>query len=497
MASTIKTTFLVIGGGIAGVSCVETLQYLCPDEKIILLTESALIKTVTNLVPLGKALTRFDIEECDGKYTFKSNVEIIIDQLHIIDSKNKSITTLLNKIINYEFMCLCTGGRPKLIEQVNNTVCKPYVLGIRDTESVLEFQKRIKHSKRIAIVGNGGIASEIVYELHNISIDWIIKDKFISQTFVDPGAAEFFQNKINQNDVEQQLVVAESSEPSAKPSIKRMRYSEENHKNILTKNGAALGPDWHRLINLNVKEKNLPKTVTVHNNCEIKNIELNRSYSEKCDANDNNSFPLIVKLNNDTEIYCDFLISATGVVPAVNFQIINDTFNVADDNGILVNELMKTSIDYIYAAGDICTAGWQFATHWFQMRLWTQARQMGSMAGKSMSAAFNKISDNEIYQDFCFELFGHVTQLFGYQIVLLGKYNGQNLSNNYEVLIRMTKNKEYIKYVLVNGKLQGAILIGETGLEETTENLILNQLDLTPYGDDILNPDIDIEDYFD
>lgn len=43
----------------------------------------------------------------------------------------------------------------------------------------------------------------------------------------------------------------------------------------------------------------------------------------------------------------------------------------------------------------------------------------------------------------------------------------------------------------------GAVLIGETDLEETFENLILNQMDLTPYGEELLNPNIDIEDYFD
>ena len=51
--------------------------------------------------------------------------------------------------------------------------------------------------------------------------------------------------------------------------------------------------------------------------------------------------------------------------------------------------------------------------------------------------------------------------------------------------------------VMQDGKMQGAVLIGETDLEETFENLILNQLDLSSYGEDLLNPDIDIEDYFD
>ena len=41
------------------------------------------------------------------------------------------------------------------------------------------------------------------------------------------------------------------------------------------------------------------------------------------------------------------------------------------------------------------------------------------------------------------------------------------------------------------------MLIGDTEMEETFENLILNQLDISRYGENLLNPDIDIDDYFD
>ena len=46
-----------------------------------------------------------------------------------------------------------------------------------------------------------------------------------------------------------------------------------------------------------------------------------------------------------------------------------------------------------------------------------------------------------------------------------------------------------------DGRMYGAVLIGETNLEETFENLILNRLDLSRYGDELLNQDI--EDFFD
>ena len=44
----------------------------------------------------------------------------------------------------------------------------------------------------------------------------------------------------------------------------------------------------------------------------------------------------------------------------------------------------------------------------------------------------------------------------------------------------------------------GAMLIGTaTELAETFENLILNRLDVSALGEDLLDPNVDIEDYFD
>ena len=54
---------------------------------------------------------------------------------------------------------------------------------------------------------------------------------------------------------------------------------------------------------------------------------------------------------------------------------------------------------------------------------------------------------------------------------------------------------EYVKVIVQNGRVIGAVLIGETGLEETFENLILNQMDISQF--DLLDPRVDLEDYFD
>ena len=126
------------------------------------------------------------------------------------------------------------------------------------------------------------------------------------------------------------------------------------------------------------------------------------------------------------------------------------------------------------------------------MRLWSQARSMGVWAAKCMLG-----ETDELAIGFTFELFAHVTRFFARKVVLLGRYNAQGLDREgVELLVRRDPDA-YLKLVLANGRVQGALLVGDTDLEETFENLILNELDVSRFGIELLNPDIDVEDYFD
>ncbi|XP_017479343.1 PREDICTED: pyridine nucleotide-disulfide oxidoreductase domain-containing protein 1 [Rhagoletis zephyria] len=469
-----RVTFLVVGGGIAGVTCAETLAVYHPEESIILLTESSVIKTIANLEPVARFVYKFDVKErsLEDSSTIAPAIITIVDQLKHIEASKRHVETENGCKIYYKSICLCTGAVPHLIH--NDT---PLVIGIRDTDSVLILQQRLGNAKSVVLLGNGGIASELAYELHGVELHWVIKDAHIASTFVDAGAAHFFQESI------QHSKTTCEHKPVASSIVKRLRYaeilSEGQHKNV-TKHGAALGPDWHRNFTLKGNTVTELKSPIMHYKAHIKQIREENSM-------------LFVTLSNGEQIKCDFLVSATGVEPRHNYSC-SIPLCLASDGGIAVNDMMETNVEGIYAAGDVCTCVWEHGEHWFQMRLWTQARQMGCMAARSMGA---KLRNEVIYQDFCFELFGHVTHLFGYPVILLGLYNGQGLGNDYEILLRSTPQEEYTKFVLQNGRLRGAILIGNSELAETCENLILNGIDLTPYGDDILNPNIDIEDYFD
>ena len=62
---------------------------------------------------------------------------------------------------------------------------------------------------------------------------------------------------------------------------------------------------------------------------------------------------------------------------------------------------------------------------------------------------------------------------------------------------KSTDTSTFVRVLLHKNKMVGAVLLGNTDLEETFENLILDQIDLARFGASLLDPEVDLEDYFD
>ena len=75
--------------------------------------------------------------------------------------------------------------------------------------------------------------------------------------------------------------------------------------------------------------------------------------------------------------------------------------------------------------------------------------------------------------------------------------NSSSCNSEVEIWTRVTPDDHYIKAVVLRGRVVGALLVGDTGLEEVFENLILNRMDVSHIGVHLLDPALDLEDYFD
>lgn len=367
---------------------------------------------------------------------------------------------------------------------------------------------------------------------------WLVRDSYIGNNFFDASASEFIMPKL----IERAAKSMQARKSSALAALGR-DYGQTPPPGPLVV-GRALGPSWATNVSSTTTVCHSPIVGALHLlfQQEMRAVSdlalslssacrgwivaegqapLSRTEIEVCMmANEDSSissYAILGLSSAGSVLSADFLVSATGVRPVTDFLRGDEGIRCCDE-GIVVGADLQTTAVGVYAAGDCCSVAVPEEDRevclWFQMKLWSQARSMGlaaaaAMAGDSVTTAFP------------FLLFTHITQFFGYRVVLLGRFNGQGLDadtehvvrqfkvrresnpasdcrqTETEVWLRVTPTQEYIKLVLHRGKVVGALLIGDTDLEETLENLILNGLDVSHFGVGLLDPDVDLGDYFD
>ena len=455
--------YLVIGGGVAGTTVAENLQIFDQNADVTLISATETVKKVTNLEKKGDVINCFEVIDSSPHHL---SYRFICGLVTKCDFRLQTVTLADGKAIPYDKLCIATGARPNVLFP-----SIPHVVGIRDTESVQDLQNRLKNCKHVTVVGNGGIASEFVFAAKKCQISWVIKDKTITSVFVDSVASKFLLDSLKD-------ITDNNCKPECATVSKRQIYStviKQKNASIL---GSALGPDWYNGISLDGTSST--KQLEIEYGCQIGNVTT---------CSDESDYNLKVELTNGRTLYSDVLVSATGVIP--NSDLFKDQLTLSEtDQGIIVDKRMRTSAPNVYAAGDICSIPWKECENWKQMRLWTQALQQGFYTARSMSAPYDEV----IEPDMSFELFTHSTKLFGFKVIMLGRFQEWE---GCQCFFRISPGLEFVKLVVSNDRVQGALLIGETDLEEVMENLILNQMDISQLGESILDPNIDIEDYFD
>lgn len=239
---------------------------------------------------------------------------------------------------------------------------------------------------------------------------WIVREGYIGDAFFDKDAGNFLlkdlarqregHRTVTPNSVtlvESQGALDSSSGNSCSPSIEDV-YSP------------AVGPAWTNGLPYGLGNGRLKVEFNHEVVCISESQAFERGYGH-----------LAVTLDDGRILYSDIVVSAIGVDPAVEWapvQLVRAT-----DGGILVNSSMETSVPDVYAAGDACTirVDGNQSTHWFQMRLWSQARAQGIYAAHCMCGM-----KDEFGSDMAFEIFTHVTRFLGKKVSQISATCPQN-----------------------------------------------------------------------
>lgn len=179
-------------------------------------------------------------------------------------------------------------------------------------------------------------------------------------------------------------------------------------------------------------------------------------------------------LQDGQRIKTKLLIVAIGVKP--NLDIIRNT-NIKVNKGIVVNEYMKTSVEDVYAAGDVTEALDFLANKNSVIAIWPTAARQGKVAGYAMAG--KKLPFEGSFAMNSVEILEIPTISFGIT---------NPFGNGYETLTRKEEDK-YKKIVLKDNKIVGIILVNCIERAGIYGLLIREKLDVSEFKKELLEDD--------
>lgn len=512
-------TAVVVGGGVAGATCAAETAALTADNtdtdvQVVLISPSPAVRVAT------AGALRCEVEVSDEPaeaWARAAGVRVVRDAAVAVQAR--TILLASGDTVAFDACCIASGARPDVpaVFRSSDPALNNRILTIRDTDSVATLRAAVSGARRVAVVGNGGIALELAHEIVACDVVWVIRDSHVGHSFFDASVGE--------------ALVGFLGKSKDAGFFGRVENGGENGGGrdgggvaggVL---GSGAGPDW-----LGRKEKPIffdadgnevvskrpggnvvsdrGDRLRIERDCEVTAINMGST---------GDGFPVTLSLSNGSKVLCDYVICATGVIPNVEWlghlsrvpvgsspsSTTAGESTVDVSGGVLVSAGNMQSIGRkdIFAAGDCATIVRSIdmdvscGNNWFQMRLWTQAAIAGRVAAAGMSAAL--VGAESEARGLEFDIFAHATRFFGERVALLGRYSAQGLREGYRI-VEGGNDERFVRVVLEEGKVRGAVLIGDVDLAETYENLILDGLDVSHIAsEELVDPQVDLEDYFD
>ena len=177
-----------------------------------------------------------------------------------------------------------------------------------------------------------------------------------------------------------------------------------------------------------------------------------------------------VQLGNGTVVECDLLVVSTGVTPNIDF--IKET-NIENNRGIVINDKCETTVDDVYAAGDVVGKN----------AIWPLAVKQGIVAAHNMAGSERNIED-----DFTFK---NSMNFMGIPTVSLGIVNPDG--DDYDTITRCD-NDGYKKFIYKDDRIYGLIAQGDISYIGALTQIIKNKVEIPDLKNRIF--DIGYADFF-
>jgi NAD(P)H-nitrite reductase large subunit len=176
-------------------------------------------------------------------------------------------------------------------------------------------------------------------------------------------------------------------------------------------------------------------------------------------------------LSGGAKVPADLVVCAIGVVPNTEIAAVS---GIKVNKGIVVDEFMETSKQGVFAAGDCTEVFDVIAGKSRPLPIWPIAYAQGRVAGHNAAGGREKYAGGFVLNS---------VDVFGLPMITIGLSN----TDEGESLVQSDDSKvKYRKVVVRNGKVIGAIFIGDINRSGIYAGLIRDGIDVTNFKADLL-----------
>lgn len=195
--------YVIIGGSVASVGCIEGIRSTDKEGKIIMLCKEKVPAYCRPLISyyLQKKTDFQKMKYRCDKFYQENNVELIYEECKKIDTSNKSVYTEKG-IYPYDKLCIATGSSPfvphfKGIEKIKNKFC------FMTQDDALSLEKTIDKNSDVLIIGAGLIGLKCAEGLTGRvkSITVCDLSTRILSSILDEESAKLMQKNLEKNGI--------------------------------------------------------------------------------------------------------------------------------------------------------------------------------------------------------------------------------------------------------------------------------------------------------
>jgi len=187
-----------------------------------------------------------------------------------------------------------------------------------------------------------------------------------------------------------------------------------------------------------------------------------------------------VIMTDGTEIPCDLVVVAIGVIPRT--ELVKET-DVKVNRGIVVDRFMRTNIPDVYACGDVAEAHDFLLNGNRLLPLWPLAHMGGRVAGYNMAGKKAEYAGGTVMSSL---------KYFDLPVIAVGNTNPEN-SGSYEVLVERQPEKiVYKKILLKDDVIVGFIFLGDIEKAGILFRLLKNHVNVAEIKEVLLSEDFGI-----